>query len=194
MKLLRYFIAAVLVLGLTNVANAITFKVLDPSGSQPGYPSLPPIDMTGPNVFSFYTCSVFPSEEGCFGAYNDSPNVITSFSATITANPGVSLGTPDCPTVNNVGGEPGSAFTANITCSLSGDLTTGETLTVLFTGGSVDPGSSIWIVDSDIDPGDFGPNAGSFSVATTPEPSSLLLALSGMGPLGYLIRRRRKSI
>ena len=189
MKVFRYVMMAVVILAMSGVAHAITFKVLDPAGSQG---SLPPIDTSGSNPFSFYTCTVFPAEKGCFGAFNGSPNTITSFSATIKANPGVDLGSLDCPTEAS-DGLP-SAFTDAPTCNLSGDISTGEIITVTFDGGpGVVPGHNIWIVETEIDPAGFDANAGSFAVTTTtPEPSSIWLALTGLGPFGYALRRRRR--
>lgn len=190
MKVLRYLIAACLVLGLTGVANATIFRVLDPTGSQG---SLPPINFNGPNDFSLYTCSAF-NAASCFGAFNPLPETVSlsSFSASLTANVGISLGTPDCPTGTFDSVE--SAFSANITCTVSHNAVTDQdTLTVFFTDGSVEQGGNLWIVSDDLDPGDFAADAGTFTVTTaTPEPGSIWMALTGLGSFGYVVRRRRK--
>jgi hypothetical protein len=188
MKVFRYLIAACLVLGLTGVANATIFRVLDPTGPEG---SLPPINLNGPNDFSLYTCTAF-SAASCFGAFNPLPQTLSlaSFTASLTANPGVDLGTPDCPT--GTFDSVDSAFSANITCTVTGDITTGETLNVVFTDGSVAQGGNLWIVSDDLAPGDFAADAGMFTVTVTPEPSSIWMALTGLGSFGYVVRRRRK--
>jgi hypothetical protein len=184
MKILRYVVLSVLALGLTGVANATNFRLLDPTGSQGNFPAINP---TGSNPFSFYDCT-FITGDGCFGAVNDTAFNITSFSATITAN--VPISSLDCPTDAFSG--LNSAFTDAPICTFSGD-----TMTVVFSGGpGVAPGSTIWITEDDIPDSDFDPGAGSFTVTTaaaTPEPSSIWMALTGMGSLGYLLRRRRGS-
>lgn len=185
MKILRFMTMAVLILGLTGVARAVTFQVLDPSGSQG---NLPAINLTGPNTFSFYSpCTPFPTEDGCFGAFNNSPYTITSFSATITdPNPTNPLTSLDCPTT--AVGSTSSAFTNAPVCDL-----VGNTMIVTFSGGpGVGPGNTIWITETGEPGSDFPADAGTFTVTIAPEPSSIWMALTGMGSLGYVVRRRRK--
>lgn len=188
MKVLRYLIAAMLLVGLTGVANATIFRVLDPTGPEG---SLPQLNFNGTNDFSLYTCSEF-SADSCFGAFNPLPQAVSlaSFTATLTANPGVDLGTPDCPT--GTFDSVASAFSANVICTVTGNVTTGETLHVTFTDGSVAQGGNLWIVSDDLPPGDFAADAGTFSVTTTPEPGSIWMALTGLSSFGYIVRRRRK--
>lgn len=189
MKIFRYvMMMAALLLGVSGVARAFTFQVLDPTGSEG---SLPPINLNGPNPFSFYTCNVFPAEDGCFGAYNNSPDTITSFSATITdPNPTNPIAPLDCPTAGADG--QNSAFTNAPICTL-----VGNTITVSFSGGpGVGPGHTIWIVESGEPASDFPADAGTFTVTSVPpvpEPSSIWMALSGTGVFGYLVRRRRRN-
>ena len=186
MKSFRYVMLAVLVLGLSGIAGATTFRVLDPTGSQG---PLPAINLDGSNPFTFYSpCVPFPSEDGCFGAYNDSPYTITSISLTITdPDPTNPLSPLDCPT-DSVGGTP-SAFTNAPVCDLLGN-----TMIVTFSGGSgVGPGNTIWIAETGEPGSDFpADEPGSFTVTATPEPSSIWMALTGMGSLGYVVRRRRR--
>jgi hypothetical protein len=187
MKVLRYLVAACFVLGLTGVANAFQFKVLDPATMEG---SAPIVTQQGtPISFSFYQCppSIDPSGTdttlGCFALVNGTASPITSFSATITASS--SLPSVSCPS----GGDFGlsQAFTVE-SC-----LVTGDSLIVNFSGGDVATNSTLWIIEDGVDDSEFDPGAGTFTLNPTPEPSSFLLALSSMGPLGYLVRRRRKS-
>jgi hypothetical protein len=180
MKMFRYFVLAVLVLGLSGAAHAVSFRLLDPSGTQPTFPG---IDVTGTNPFSFYDCVVV-SADGCWGAVNNTSATITSFSATITAD--VPLTSLDCPTDDTLGLP--SAFTDAPVCNFAGD-----TMTVVFSGGpGVLKGSTIWIVETGLPDTDFEPDAGSFTVTTAPEPNSIWMALTSLGPLGYVVRRRRR--
>jgi hypothetical protein len=187
MKFLRYLIAAMLVIGITGVANAFTFSVLDPTGLQKNAPII--MDTGIPIDFSFYACpaSIDPSGTdktlGCFEAVNGTSGPITSFSATITATK--DLPAVDCSTDGAYG--LSGAFTES-SCSVSGD-----TLTVDFTGGDVLPNSTIVIVEDGVKDSEFKKDAGTFTVNSTPEPGTIWMALTGIGPLGYLVRRRRKT-
>lgn len=183
MKMFRYVVLAVLALGFSGVANATNIRVLDPSGPQG---SLPAIDPTGPNPFTFFSCT-FITGDGCFGAANLTDDNITSISFTITtiatAPPITSL---DCPT-DFFSGLP-AAFTNAPVCTFTDD-----SMTVTFSGGTgLEPGHNLFITEDDIPAGDFADDAGSFTVTTTPEPSSIWMALTGIGSLGYVVRRRRK--
>lgn len=182
MKILRYVVLAILALGLSGVANATNIRVLDPSGDQG---SLPAIDPSGPNPLTFFDCT-FISGEGCFGAANLTPFNITSISFTISTID-TTITSLDCPT-DTFSGLP-TAFTNAPVCSFSGD-----TMTVTFSGGpGVTPGNNIFITEDDIPSSDFAPDAGSFTVTTSaPEPNSIWMALTGIGSLGYVVRRRRK--
>jgi hypothetical protein len=173
---------AVLVLGLSGVARAFTFQVLDPSGPQGSFPS---VNISGPNPFSFYDCTSVVTGDGCFGFVNNTTLDITSFTATITAD--VPITNASCPTTGQAGNP--NAFSVVDTCSASGD-----TITVALSGSpGILPGTLIWIVETGLPDSDFGPDAGTFSVtaAATPEPGSIWMLLSGTGALGYVVRRRR---
>lgn len=187
MKFLRCLVLSCFALGLTGIAHAFTFSVLDPTGQQA---NLPLITVTGtPIPFSFYQCPPFIDPTGtnttlgCFGAANGTAVPITSFSATITATS--PLPSVSCPS--------GGAFGLSQAFSIESCAVSGDTLTVDFAGGDVLPGSTLWILEDGVDVSDFPPGAGTFTLNPTPEPSSLWLALTGVGPLGYAIRRRRKS-
>jgi hypothetical protein len=186
MKILRYVLMAALVLGISGVANAFQFSVLDPSGPQPTFP---PLNVNGPNPFTFYDCEVV-SGDGCFGFVNNTSFFITSFQATITFTGSISDPDPECPTTGQGPLYP-SAFSIVDTCSLSGN-----TINVALSGTpGIAPGTLIWIVETGIPDDQFPENAGNFTVtaAPTPEPSSIWMALTGISSLGYAVRRRRKS-
>jgi hypothetical protein len=160
--------------------------VLDPSKSEKNSPDIYTLDT--PIEFSLYTCPSFVTAGttdpmGCYSAVNYTGSVITDFSATITATTAIPGGL-DCPTDPNGAYTLGNGF-SEATCSVSGD-----TMTFDFSGGDIAVGGSIWVIEDGMDAKDFKKDAGTFVLASTPEPSSLLLALTGVGPLGYLVRRR----
>lgn len=183
MRIFRYVIVAALMLGLSGVARAFTFQVLDPSGSQDSFPT---INIGGPNPFTFYDCEVV-SGSGCFGFVNNTSSYISSFQATIVVD-GTIGSDPSCPTTSS--GAYTSAFSVVDTCSV-----TGNTINVALSGApGIAPGALIWIVETGIPDSEFDPGAGNFTVGTTPEPSSIWMALTGLGSLGYVVRRRRGSV
>ena len=185
MKILRYVLMAILILGVSGVARAFTFEVLDPSGPQP---SFPPLNVNGPNPFTFYDCEVV-SGDGCFGFVNNTNSYISSFQASITFTGTIPIDeqTAICPTAGQGPNYP-SAFSVVDTCSL-----TGNTIDVALSGTpGIAPGTLIWIVETGIPDEQFPDNAGNFTVVATPEPSSIWLALSGTGAFAYVLRRRRR--
>lgn len=188
MKSLRYLVAAALLLGVSSIANAFTFQVLDPNKPLKNAPVITSFNTA--IDFSFYQCPSFidPSGTditlGCFAAVNGTDANIGSFSATISSTKPMSP--VDCSTDGAYG--LSGAFTED-SCSLSAD---DLTLTADFSGGDIAPGSTIWLVEDGVSIKDFKKDAGSFSVAATPEPSSIWLGLSGLGSIGYALRRRRR--
>ena len=181
MKILRYVVMAVLILGMSGVANAFQFSVLDPSGGQTSFPLVTPGSTF---QFSFFDCPANITGDGCFAVFNNSPDILTSFTATFEATTAIT--SPDCPNVGQ--GSLFSAFSITNDCSSSGD-----TMTVDLTGSpGIQPFSTFWLVESGLPDTDFVENAGTATVNTTPEPSSIWLALTGMSSLGYALRRRRK--
>lgn len=200
MKITRFLTVALMLTGLTGVARAITFHVLDPTGYQPGAPNVTQLGVPYPFTFfddynpSTNTFNCPNGASGCFDAVNNTGSVITSFSATFSTNTpllATDLANIDCPT-DVYGGLV--SFSNNITCSVSPG-TSSDSFTVAFDGGGVLPFSSFWIVEDGIPASDFNDPAGTFTVGTsmTPEPDSLWLALTGLAPLGYALRRRRTS-
>lgn len=199
MKITRCLTIATVLLGLTGVSRAVTYHVLDPTGFQPGAPNVTQFGTYIP--FGFYddynpannTYNCPGSADGCFDAVNQTGGVITSFSATFTTNtllPPSDLADIQCPT-DSYGGLV--SFSVNITCSATASPTN-DSFTVTFSGGGVADFSSFWIVENGIPASDFNADAGYFVVGGgAPEPSSLWLALTGLAPIGYALRRRRRA-
>lgn len=184
MKVLRYLILACFVLGLTSAANAFKLGVLDPQDPNP-FPVEPGVPFP---VQFFGDCpSVLGGpDSGCFFAINNSSTVsLTSIEITFPDNSGTSGQPVTCDVTN-----PLSLFTDS-TCSLSGGVYTLD----FFGGPGIAPGGQFSLVEDcdangDCVPPDDFPLA--TAVANAPEPSSIWMALSGMGSLGYVLRRRRK--
>lgn len=193
MKIFRYVMMAALLLGVSGVARAFTFQVLDPPGPQGLAPNIGP----GSTVtFGFYSCpAAISNEDGCFDAVNVSSETLTSFTATIQTNDPLSTadtsGTgAECPTsyTPEGGNKLTNAFSTVVTCTGSGN-----TINITLSGTpGIAPLSTLWIVETGIDPSEFTANAGTFTVGPVPEPSSIWMALSGTGVFGYLVRRRRR--
>lgn len=190
MKVLRYLVAACFVLGLTGVASAFQFKVLDPSVSQTTFPA---VNVGGANPITFFSCAgTGITGDGCFGlGYAGEDGTLTSFQGTINspiALPDSTDSSSICPSGGQ--GTFTDAFSV-VNCSISNNV-----ITIDLSGAPGITGPALFfLVEDGVPAGDFldGQTYGSFTVSTTPEPSSLLLALSSLGPLGYAIRRRRKS-
>jgi hypothetical protein len=186
MKILRYVVMAALILGISGVANAFQFSVLDPQDPNP-YPVLPGVPFS---VQFFADCpSVLGGpESGCFFAINNSSTVtLTSLQLVFPDN---GPGGTDGQNVFCVTTSSASLF-AQSNCSLANGVYTLD----LYGGTGIAPGQEFALVeDCDIN-GDCVPPANfpvGNAVANTPEPNSIWMALSGMGSLGYLLRRRRK--
>ena len=182
MKILRYAMMAVLILAISGVAHAFQFTVLDPPGGQDSFPFVVPGSTF---QFSFFDCPSFITADGCFAVLNNSPDVLTTFTATFTAT--VPITNPDCPNISQ--GALNSAFSTPLVCTSSGD-----TMTVALTGGpGIQPNATFWLIETGLPDSDFLENAGTATVNTTPEPSSIWMALTGITSLGYVVRRRRKA-
>jgi hypothetical protein len=190
MKITRCLKIAIVLLGLTGVARAITFRVLDPSGPQTDFPA---VNVGGANpVITFYEqCFTFDATDpgGCFGVVNTTNNVLTSFEATIDSPITLADSTDSssiCPT-DGQGGLPNSFST--VSCSILNNV-----ITIDLSGAPGIQGKSFfYLVETGIPADDFLPDEtyGSFSVTAAPEPSSIWMALTGLAPLGYALRRRR---
>lgn len=186
MKILRYVLMAVVALGISGVAHAFQFSVLDPQDPNP-FPVVPGVPFS---VQFFPDCPTVLGgpDSGCFFAINNSPTtILTSLQITFPDNgPGGTDGqNVFCPTTNTL-----SLF-GNASCTLSDGV-----YTLLFTGGKgIIPGQTFALVEDCDQNGDCVPPA-NFPIATavanaTPEPSSIWMALTGISSLGYVVRRRR---
>jgi hypothetical protein len=182
MKILRYLMLAVLALGMSNAAHAFSWTLNDPSLADE--PSFFQIDPGVPFGFSFETCSVplgGTTYKGCATGFNVSDQYLTSFVFTFA----------DSSVLDGAGQISCSSDTfADISCNLVGD----EFILSFDNCGSdpcgIAPGKAVTLLEDAVDGADFPDVDG---IANTPEPSSIWLALSGMGSLGYLVRRRRRA-
>ena len=196
MKIFRYALLAALMLGVSGIARATIIHVLDPSGFQMNVPAVTD-DPTSDSVsITFNDCPSNIGGDGCFRIDNNSSQTITSLTVTISAT--TALGAPIAlPTVGGTMCDTGSLSGLNGAFDVapaSDCQTNGNTLSFTFSGTpGIPPQGFLLIVESGISDADFQNNAGTATVTVTPEPSSLLLALTGMGPLGYIVRRRFKA-
>jgi uncharacterized protein (TIGR03382 family) len=182
MKVLRYVIMATLIMGISGIADASGFSwnLQDPIGSSfvqvlPGVPF----------AFSFQTCNVLEggiTYTGCANGQNMSTtDTLTSFEFTFENTAALGGATPSCV----------SDSFAVLTCSLVGDE---YEIAFNCAPGSVcgiAPNGLFNIYENAV-PGSEFPDVDGIANAT-PEPGSIWLALSGMGSLGYLVRRRRRT-
>jgi len=191
MKILRYLIAAVLVLGVSGIAHAFTFGGLDPQDPNPF-----PVTPGQPFTIQFYAdCpSVLSGDPdnndpnaGCFFLINNSTTqTITSLQVTFPDNgPGGTDG-------QNVYCIASTLFTES-NCSLSNGVYTVDLYQG--TGTGVTPGEQFVLIENCDANGDCVPPADfpeATVIANAPEPSSIWMGLSSLGSLGYLLRRRRR--
>ena len=193
MKITRFLTLAIALLGLSGISRAVTFRVLDPPGPQSVFNAA---NVGGPNAIpGFYQqCFTFTAANpgGCYGVINTTTSVLTSFEGTIDSP--ISLPDSDdsssiCPTDGQ--GSLSNSFSV-VGCSISNNV-----ITVDLSGAPGIQGLSFfYLVETGIPAADFlsGNTYGSFTVtaAATPEPASLWMALTGLAPLGYALRRRRR--
>jgi len=175
MKIFRYLVMAVLFFGIHSVAHAFAITVLDPP-SGPGFAFIEP---GVPFPVTFVPCP-FDFSDGCFAGVNISDQTLTTLDLTFPDT--ASLGGQDV-TCSVVGSLFGAAD-----CQLSGD----EYILDFSAGSGIAPYSFFFIVEDGVSPGDFP--TGRAITNPTPELGSIWLALSGLGPLAYVVRRRRKGI
>lgn len=192
MKIFRYvMMMAALLLGVSGVARAFTFQVLDP-GNAP-FPVIPGQPFTA----QFGDCNAVDVPAGqptttpqtqCFYAENNStnpPTTITSLEMTIIDGPATAGQPADCDVSS-----PKSLFTSE-SCGMSGGV-----YTLDLTGGDITSGTPfVLVIDCDSN-GNCPLGLIDATVNTniaTPEPSSIWMALSGTGVFGYLVRRRRRN-
>lgn len=173
MKILRYVVMAVLFLGIHSVAHAFAITVLDP----PSGPGFALIDPGVPFPVTFVPC-FFDLSEGCFAGANISNTTLTTLDMTF----------PDTDTLD---GQPisctsvGAAFGIP-NCNLVGD----EYILTFADGSGIPPWSGFLVIEDGVSPGSFP--TGEAVANPTPELGSIWLTLSCIGPLAYVVRRRRK--
>jgi hypothetical protein len=185
MKILRFFVVvAVMLAGISVIAKAdpVDYKIggLDPP-SGPGFAVVVPGD---PFPLTFLDdCGLFGlSDDGCFFGFNASSTTLTTLDIVVPNN-SVLAGQPvDCVT--------GGLF-SNANCTPPPpDSDTGEYILDFSGGTGIGAWSYFIIFEDGVPAADFP--AGTAVADPTPEPSSIWLALSGTGALGYLVRRRRR--
>jgi len=191
--------AAALIVSFPCMARAdlpdFQFKVLDPV--PPSRPFL--VDGSTPFAVQFLPCPQSVNATGCFYAYNNSKLTFTSIDVTFTnstdpsdpqnftdflnSQPATCVTTPGFPT------DPQGSLFSSANCGLSQD---GMEYFLELSGGSgITPGETFILTETGPDPEAFG--VGTAVLGTAPEPSSIWMALSASGGLGYLLRRRRRA-
>lgn len=180
MKLLRYLVIAVLALGI-SAAHAFTITLQDPSSTD-----LPFFLIQPDQPFSFGFAD-FPGGSftydgvtylGWAVGFNDSNQTITNIDLGFEYSS--VLGAPANPTCTS------DAFD-QINCVYDA-ADNGYDLSFVDPGG-IAPYHFVVILENAVDGSEFPDVNG---IANVPEPSSILLALSGLSSAGYLVRRRRK--
>ena len=185
MKILRYLMMAVLTLSMSGIAHAVGFSW---NLQDPDLTSFPTAIPGVPFAFGFASCNRTIGDVdylGCANIGNGEPlggQKLTSFEFTFENTPALNGATPSCV----------SDSFAVLTCSLVGD----EYVLAFNCDPSdascgIAPQTSVTVLESFVDGPDFPDVVGVANF--TPEPSSIWLALSGMGSLGYLVRRRRRA-
>lgn len=185
MKILRYVLMSALILAVSGIAHAagagFTWNLQDPP--DPSFPTaLPGVPFT--LVFASCDRTIDNVEYlGCANIGNGSPTQnLTSFEFTFQNSPALGGAAPSCI----------SDSFAVLTCSLVGNEYLLEfTCDPSDASCGILPGHSVTVLESAVDGPDFPTVTGVANF--TPEPSSIWLALSGMGSMGYLVRRRRRN-
>ena len=187
MKIFRYVVMAILIVGMSGVAHAFSWNLQDPDLTS--FPTaLPGV----PFAFDFASCNrTLPPGPGgvdylgCANVGNGSATeYLTSFQFTFENTPALNGTDLDCV----------SDSFATITCGLNADKTAYVISYICDPSNptcGIAPGASATILESFVDGPAFPDVTGVANF--TPEPSSIWLALSGMGSLGYLVRRRRRT-
>jgi hypothetical protein len=179
MRILRYFLAMVMVAALSGVAKADDFQmvVIDPTYS---------VNVITDTSFTFSLAPcVAPGQVpvgslylGCFTGQNETGAALTSLFIDIPA-------LVDGQTVSCGLNGGGLDYFSNVTCDTGPD---GYTLD--FTGGSIAVDDVFTIAEAGADPADF-PDVMS-AVANAPEPSSFWLMSTGVLSVGLLGGYRRR--
>ena len=182
MKILRYLMLSVLLLGVSNIAHAFSWTLQDPPSTDSPFFTLSPGQQSF--SFGFATCDVpFNGHvyTGCAVGFNDTGQTLTTINFTFGNAPG--LDAAQCSS---------DAFSASTTTC---DSSSSEGYFLSFNDdcGSKTcgiPDDNFFVILEDGLPGGEFPDVAGVA-NPTPEPSSIWMVLSGMGSLGYLVRRRR---
>lgn len=187
MKTLRYMVMAVVLFAISGVAHAFTVTMQDPDSSdlpffliQPGQPfSFGFADFPG-GSFTFEGVTYL----GWAVGFNDSDQVLTNIDLGFGSNSALNAANP-------TGANPTCTSNAfdHLDCVYNQE--TGQYSLSFVDAGGINPYSFVFIFENAVDGSNFPDVDG---VANVPEPSSMWLALSGLGSAGYLIRRRRKGL
>lgn len=184
MKILRYALMTVLILGVSSAAHAFSWNLQDPQSTDSPFFVLQPGQTAF--SFSFITCSIPLNGvvyTGCAVGFNDTGKTLTTIDFNF-AN------------ANGLNGDP-----AECTSDAFSDITCGAPSNNVYSLSFIDacgsktcgiPDDNFFVIlENGLPGGNFPDVAG---VANpTPEPASIWMALSGLGSLGYLVRRRRKT-
>jgi hypothetical protein len=186
MKILRYLMMAILIVGMSGSARAAGFSwnLQDPTSTDSPFFVLSP----GQTSFSFGFANCYVPFDGhvytgCAVGFNNTGVTLTTIGFNFANADGLDGAPANCSSdaFSDIACGPPSndvySLTFNDDC---GSKTCGV------------PDDHFFVILEDALPGgDFPDVAG---VANpTPEPSSIWMVLSGMGSLGYLVRRRRKT-
>src|ERR1700759_1575173 len=184
MKIFRYVVMAAVVLGMSSVAHAFSWNLQDPPDG--GFFA---VTQTGtPFSFTFEDCSFVigcTHYKGCPEGQNQTNETLTSFLFTFDSNSALQS-SPQGPTPDCI-----SDSFAVVTCSLVGSQYVISYVCDPGTVCGIAP-DGVFNIYEDAVAGSMFPEVDAIA-NPTPEPSSIWLALSGMGSLGYLVRRRRRT-
>jgi hypothetical protein len=185
MRVLRFLALVAVTCIFTGLANAADFhmRVLDPP--PPSYPTFP--IFTTPFAVTFTPCVAgeLPdgnTAEGCFAGHNESGQDWNNLQITFMNNAALASQTPNCAT------GPSDDIFSNINCILTPD---NSAYILSFSNGDISNGDFFFITEDGVDPAAFG--TGTAVVMMTPEPASVVLALSGAMLFGLLLYTERRS-
>jgi hypothetical protein len=181
MKILRCVMMAVLILAVSNAAHAFSWTLQDPTSTDsPFFVAHPGV----PFSFGFADCDIWfqgTQYTGCAVGFNDSDQTLTNIGFGFDNNSALDGASADC--TSDAFSDISCGPPSNGVYSLNFEDACGTT------SCGIEPYHFFVILENGASGSDFPDVAG---VANVPEPSSILMALTGMGSLGYFVRRRRR--
>lgn len=186
MRVLRFLGVIAVICMFSGLANAAStdfhLRVLDPP--PPSYPTFP--IFTTPFAVTFTPCVTgeLPdgnTAEGCFAGHNETGQDWNNLQITFMNNAALASQAPNCAT------GPSDDIFSNINCILTPD---GSAYILSFADGNVSNGDFFFITEDGVDPAAFGTGT---AVVMTPEPASVVFALSGVMLFGFLLYTERRS-